>query len=162
VMAIGWGLLAAIGYWLVARYLAGAVVIGCGVVSHWLLDAVVHRPDLPLYPGTSPLIGFGLWNSIAGTLVVEGILFAAGVWAYASMTRSRDRLGTYGLWSFVSLLVVLYIANVAGPPPPSVRAMLLVSLSGLLFPFWAAWFDKHREVQWALLKRRKYSATASA
>jgi membrane-bound metal-dependent hydrolase YbcI (DUF457 family) len=69
--AIGWATLFALLYYAVKRYRAGAVLIWIGVVSHWVLDFVVHRPDLPLYPG-GPRLGLGLWNSILATVIVEG------------------------------------------------------------------------------------------
>ena len=141
---VGWAVLFAALYWVWTRYLAGAVTIALAVVSHWLLDLVTHRPDLPLYPGGARLAGLGLWNSVAGTVAVEGLLFVAGVWVYAAMTRPRDRTGRYAFWSFVALLVVLYAASLLGPPPPSVTAMAVVGLSAWLFVFWAAWFDRHR------------------
>ena len=141
---VGWAVLFAALYWVWTRYLAGAVTIALAVVSHWLLDLVTHRPDLPLYPGGATFAGLGLWNSVAGTVAVEGLLFVAGVWVYAAMTRPRDRTGRYAFWSFVALLVVLYAASLLGPPPPSVTAMAVVGLSAWLFVFWAAWFDRHR------------------
>ncbi len=92
------------------------------------------------------MVGLGLWYSVAGTLIVEGLMFAAGVWVYTATTRARDRKGIYGLWSFVALMVVLYIASVTGPPPPDPSAMAWVGLCFSLFLFWAHWFDRHREV----------------
>ena len=71
VMAIGWALLAAFAYAAWRRDRAGAVWIGALVASHWVLDAVVHRPDLPLWPGGGPRVGLGLWNHVAVTLVIE-------------------------------------------------------------------------------------------
>ena len=56
----------------------GALVIGLAVVSHWLLDALTHRPDLPLLPSSPTLVGLGLWNSVAATVVVESAMFIAG------------------------------------------------------------------------------------
>ena len=103
VAAIGWALAAGGVYWAATRYRTGAIVVGLAVVSHWALDAVVHRADLPLYPGSSTLAGLGLWNSIAGTIVIEALLFLVGVCIYAAATRARDRIGTYGFWSFVAL-----------------------------------------------------------
>jgi hypothetical protein len=141
---VGWAVLFAALYWVWTRYLAGAVTIALAVVSHWLLDLVTHRPDLPLYPGGATLAGLGLWNSVAGTVAVEGLLFVAGVWVYAAMTRPRDRTGRYAFWSFVALLVVLYAASLLGPSPPSMTAMAVVGLLAWLFVFWAAWFDRHR------------------
>jgi membrane-bound metal-dependent hydrolase YbcI (DUF457 family) len=57
------------------RYRPGAIAIWIGVVSHWVLDWVTHRPDMPLYPGGARY-GLGLWNSIYGTMVVEFLMFA--------------------------------------------------------------------------------------
>jgi membrane-bound metal-dependent hydrolase YbcI (DUF457 family) len=144
VMAIAWAALAGGLYWTATRYRVGAVVIALGVVSHWFFDAIVHRPDLPLYPGSGTYVGLGLWNSIAGTVIVEGSLFAAGVWTYVASTRGRDRTGVVALWAFIGLLVAIYAANIAGPPPPSARAVAVVGLATWIFPLWAWWFDRHR------------------
>ena len=145
--SIGWGLLFALVYWTLTRYYTGAIVVGMGVVSHWILDAVVHRPDLPLYPGSRTLIGLGLWHSVLGTVLVEGAMFVAGVWAYASFTRPRDGVGRYALWALVLLLAVLYMSDLRSPPPPDVRTLALVALTGWLLPLWAWWIDRHRVVQ---------------
>jgi membrane-bound metal-dependent hydrolase YbcI (DUF457 family) len=61
-------------YYEITRYRAGAIAIWIGVVSHWVLDWVTHRPDMPLYPGGARY-GLGLWNSIAGTMLVEFLMF---------------------------------------------------------------------------------------
>ena len=141
-----WALLAAAAYGAVRRRWTGAVVVGLVVLSHWVLDVISHQVDMPLYPGSSPKIGLGLWNSLLGTIVMEGLMFAAGVGLYAATTRARDRIGTYGFWGFVLVLVGLYTANIAGPPPPDAAAVAWVGLAFGLFLFWAAWFDRHREV----------------
>jgi membrane-bound metal-dependent hydrolase YbcI (DUF457 family) len=127
------------------RYRAGAVAIALGVVSHWVLDLVVHRPDLPLYPGSQRL-GFGLWNHVAATVAVEGALFAIGVALYASITRAKNATGRWALWALVVLLAGSYAANLLGPPPPSGTAVAAVALLTWLFPFWAWWIDRNREV----------------
>src|SRR5688572_26032769 len=57
------------------------VIVTGLVISHWALDVVTHIPDLPLYPG-GPKFGLGLWNSVPGTIAVETLLFALGVWIY--------------------------------------------------------------------------------
>jgi len=145
-MAVVWGLLFAALYWMRTRYGTGAVVIGLAVISHWVLDVVVHGRDLPLYPGSAMLVGFGMWNSVAITLVVEGVMFAAGVWLYATMTKPRDLVGSIALWLFIALLVALYLGAAFGPPPPSVKALALTGLLGWLFPLWAWWIDRHRVV----------------
>ncbi len=143
-MSVVWGALMALVYWLVTRYRTGAVVLGLGVVSHWVLDAVVHRPDLPLYPGSATLIGLGLWNSVAATIALESAMFLAALWLYARVTEPQDRTGRYASWAFAVFLVLVYIANIIGPPPPDARAVALVTLSMWILPLWAWWFDSHR------------------
>ncbi len=144
-MAGVWALLFAGVYSSRTRYGTGAVVIGLAVLSHWVLDAVTHRPDLPLYPGRSPLLGLGLWNSVAGTLVVEGLMFAAGVWAYQSATRATDWVGRYASWALLAVLAAMYGSALVGPPPPDAKSLAVFSLGGWIFPCWAAWVDRHRE-----------------
>jgi len=120
------------------------LIIGMVSFSHWLLDLIVHRPDLPLYPGSTTMIGLGLWNSVPATLAVECAMFAAGVWLYASHSRPLDRAGRYGFWAFVAFLVAVYAANAFGPPPPSVGAVAFAGLALWLLPLWAWWFDSRR------------------
>ena len=115
------------------------------VLSHWLLDAASHKPDMPLYPGASPLVGLGLWYSVAGTIVVELLLLAAGVWVYARVSRPQDRFGRYGLWSFVALMLLLYASLFFGPPPPDSKAFAWVGMSFALLFLYVAWFDRHRK-----------------
>ena len=143
-MSLVWSVAAGAAYWVWRRYRAGALVLAGGVFSHWVLDAVSHRPDLPLYPGSGTMIGLGLWNSVPATLAVECTMFAAGVWLYASGTRSSDRVGRYGFWAFVAFLAAVCAMNVFGPPPPSVRAIGFAGLALWLLPLWAWWFDSHR------------------
>jgi hypothetical protein len=121
----------------------GSWVVGALVVSHWVLDLVSHRPDLPLAPGAAK-VGLGLWNSVPATVVVEGALFAAGAYLYAAGTRPQNRAGRIAFWALVVLLVVIYLANM-GPPPPSARAIGAVGLLMWLFIPWAVWIDRNRE-----------------
>jgi membrane-bound metal-dependent hydrolase YbcI (DUF457 family) len=143
-MSLVLSVMAGAAYWLWRHYRAGALVLAAGVFSHWVLDAVSHRPDLPLYPGSATNVGLGLWNSVPAALVVECAMFAAGVWLYASATKPTSRAGSYGLWAFVAFLLIVYAANVFGPPPPSVRAIGFAGLALWLLPLWAWWFDRHR------------------
>ena len=82
-------------------------------------------------------IGVGLWNSIPGTMILEGSMFIAGVWLYAAGTRSRDRIGSLGLWTYVGVLAALYLANVTGSPPPSGQAVAIAALGMFVFVVWA-------------------------
>jgi hypothetical protein len=142
--AAGWAVLLALLYWAWTRYAAGALVVALVALSHWFLDLLVHRPDLPIVPGSSHLVGLGLWNSFPGTILVEGGLCVAGVWLYATAAHARDRVGRYAFWSLVGFLALIYAANLLGPPPPSVNAVAYAGLASWFLPFWAAWFDRHR------------------
>jgi hypothetical protein len=122
---------------------AAAVLAGLAV-SHWVLDWVTHRPDLPLAPGMPFRTGLGLWNSVPATLLVEFALFAAGVALYVRGTTARDRTGRLAFWSFVGFLAITHLANAFGPPPPSATAVAVGALAVWLLVAWAAWADRHR------------------
>jgi hypothetical protein len=126
VMSIGWGLLLGTLWRLSGGRMRTAGLLAAAVVSHWVLDWVTHLRDLPLWPGYGPRFGLGLWNSVAGTVAVESVLLVGGAWLYFSATRAKDHIGRIGPWSYLALLISLYVANVAGPPPP-VGAEKLVS-----------------------------------
>ena len=140
-----WALLVGVLYRAGTGYATGAVVLGVCVLSHWVLDFVTHRPDLPIYPG-GPTVGLGLWNSDAGTVLVEGLMFVAGVAIYLTTTRARSGGGRYGLWALIALLVLSYGASLVLGPPPSVQAVAIGGIVfGWLFVAWAAWVDGRRD-----------------
>ena len=141
--ALGWSVL--FGLACVRAGRRAALILGLLVFSHWVLDFVTHRPDLPLWPGSETMAGLGLWNSVPATIAIEGALFAIGVWIYARSAPSRDRIGTLAFWGLVVFLVVLYFANIFGPPPPSVTAIAIAGIAGAaLFTAWSWWADRHR------------------
>lgn len=143
-LAAGGVLLASL-YGMVTGYARGAVVVALAAASHWLLDFATHRPDMPLYPG-GPVVGLGLWNSVAGTIAVEGSMFLVALWLYARGTRARDRVGRYGFWGLMALLVLSYVSSLLAGPPPSVRGIAIGGVVfGWLFVLWAGWADGHRE-----------------
>jgi membrane-bound metal-dependent hydrolase YbcI (DUF457 family) len=145
-MACVWGLLFGGAYFIRTRDRRAGCILFLGVVSHWLFDFFTHRPDLPLWPG-GPKVGLGLWNFPAATIVVESLLFIGGLALYVRATRPRDRVGSLGFASFVLFLVLVYIGNIVGPPPPNVAAVAWLALSAWLLPLWAWWFDAHREAR---------------
>jgi hypothetical protein len=146
-MSLAWATAFAVVHQLVVRQWRGTIVIWGCVVSHWVLDWVTHRPDMPLYPG-GPRLGLALWNSVAGTMVVELLMFAAGLWLYMRATKARDRIGQYAFLAYWFLLLLLYFANAFGPPPPSIKAVAATGIAAavILIP-WAWWFDRHRELR---------------
>jgi hypothetical protein len=139
-----WAGVFALLYWTLRRDAKGALWLAALVLSHWVLDALSHRPDMPTWPG-GPKIGAGLWYSLPASMIAEFALYAVGVWLYLRATRARDRWGTV-LWrAFVATLAALYVASVFGPPPPSVDALAASALAGWLFVAWGYWIDRHRE-----------------
>jgi len=141
--ALGWSVL--FGLACVRAGRRAALILGLLVFSHWVLDFVTHRPDLPLWPGSEAMAGLGLWNSVPATIAIEGAMFAIGVWIYARSAPSRDRIGTLAFWGLVVFLVVLYAANIFGPSPPSVTAIAIAGIAGAaLFTVWSWWADRHR------------------
>lgn len=146
-MSILWATGFALICGLVTSQWRGSIVIWGCVVSHWLLDWISHRPDMPLYPG-GPRLGLGLWNSVAGTMIVELAMFVAGLWLYVRTTKARDRIGQYVFLAYWLLLLLLYFANAFGPPPPSVMAIAVTGIAAavILIP-WAWWFDRHRDLR---------------
>ncbi len=162
-MALVWAAAFALAYRARTGSARAAWVVGALVLSHWVLDFVSHRPDLPLAFG-APKVGLGLWSSVAATVVVEGALFIVGVYLYATGTRARNRTGRVSFWALVAFLVVIYAANIMGPPPPGARAIGMAGLLMWLFVPWAAWMDRNREpvVDPDRSTRHRRAASASA
>lgn len=139
------GLVLGSGYFLFRRQKAAALVFGLGIVSHWFLDAFVHRPDMPILAG-APYFGLGIWNSVALTVAVEAVALGVGLAIYLKATRALDRMGSWALWSLVAFLVILWVASIAGPPPPSERAVAWSGVGMWLFIPWGYWIDRHRAI----------------
>jgi hypothetical protein len=142
-MAIIWGVAAGRIAAAVLKNARAGLVIGLTVISHWVLDFLTHRPDLPLWPG-GPVAGLGLWNSVPLTLLVEGTLFAAAVAVYRRATRARDAIGRWAWWALVLLTTAIWISGPYSPPPPSVTAIAGVTLALWMYPVWAQWIEWHR------------------
>jgi hypothetical protein len=144
-LAAGWALLFALLY----RWGGGAprtaLILALGVVSHWVLDWITHRPDLPLWPG-GPLVGLGLWRSAPSTIAVESTLLLLGGGLYLRATRARDALGRLGPWGYLLLLAALYLLSIVGPPPPAgaQRMVAVLALLAVLLVPLAGWIDRHR------------------
>jgi hypothetical protein len=143
-MLVVWAIAFAGIYFAVRRYAAGAWVVAAGVLSHWVLDWWSHRPDMPLTPWSTQKYGLGLWNSVSATIIAELGLFFLGLAMYVTRTRAKDKAGIWLLWSFVLLMVVIWVASMLGPPPPSLTAIKLSGFALWLAVAWAYWIDRHR------------------
>jgi hypothetical protein len=116
VAGIGWSLVWGLAYQLIARSASrrSSVVVGIAVFSHWVLDFIVHRPDLPLYDNTAK-VGRGLWNAPTLALSLEALLLLGGMWLCF-----RDQLSrAIGSFVFGALMIALQAYLFFGPPPPS-------------------------------------------
>lgn len=143
---LGWAVLVGGCHWFLNRNRGAACVLGVLVVSHWVLDAIVHQPDLPLFPGAATVVGLNAWSSLPATLIIEGCLFALGVWLYARATSPRDATGRWGLVALVLFLLGIYAGNLLGPPPPSTEAIAWLGHAQWLLVLWGYWIDKHRQL----------------
>jgi membrane-bound metal-dependent hydrolase YbcI (DUF457 family) len=140
----GWAVLVGGVYLVLRKDRRGAIVLAALVVSHWLLDAVVHRPDLPLYPGSATLVGLDAWSSVPLTVAIEVPIFLAGAWLYARSTAPADGIGRWAFAGLVAFLLAIQAANLLGPPPPSVAAIAWVGQAQWLIVLWGGWIDNHR------------------
>ncbi|MGC2408718.1 MAG: hypothetical protein WA441_01555 [Methyloceanibacter sp.] len=122
-------LFAAIVAMLIAENRATAfVVVSLAAFSHWILDLLVHIPDLPLYDDSAK-VGFGLWRHVAISFPLELALLVAGAWIYARAVPAESARGHNALWGFVALIVVLQVYANFGPPPASEATMAIMALS---------------------------------
>ncbi len=107
---------------------AAVAVLAAAAFSHWLLDFVVHMPDLPLFDDHDK-VGLGLWRWVWISLPLELGLLAAGAAAYARAVPSRSRLGDWGLWLLVAAMAAVEVYAVFGPPPASAAAEAQTALA---------------------------------
>jgi hypothetical protein len=122
-LSLAWGFCFGLIYWVAKKDIRTAFVLGICVVSHWVLDLIVHAPDLPLSIGNSLKVGLGLWNWPLLTGFVEAILFITGLVFYLQTTKPVSAFGTWGLWLLVLLLILGHVAGLLAPPPASANAI---------------------------------------
>jgi hypothetical protein len=120
-----------------------AMLLAACVLSHWVLDVLSHRPDVPVLPH-GPYVGLGLWNSVPATLLVELGMFAAGLAIYVRSAGAGARRTSF--WLLVAFLLVAYCGAAFGPPPPDVRTLAWSALALWLLIPWAWWADKQSTV----------------
>jgi hypothetical protein len=140
---MGWAAGFALAYFAFRRYKAGAMACGVLVLSHWFLDALVHRPDMPVLPH-GPYVGIGVWNSVGATVAAELGSFAVGLALYLSVSRPRDGIGRWALWSLILVLLVIWSGSLRGTPPPNLTVLAGMTFSLWLTFVWAWWADRHR------------------
>jgi hypothetical protein len=140
VMSGVWGLvLAGLARW--RRIPAPLWLLVALVMSHWMLDFISHAPDMPLWPGPSPRVGLGLWNSIPLTFLVEGSMWLAGIVVYLRIAGPRSWKARAAFWSLVAVTTIMWVAGPWSPPPPTPQALGWFGLIGWITIPWAALAD---------------------
>ncbi len=143
-MVIVWAALFGLIYYSYKKNLYNAIVLGILVISHWVLDLIVHIPDLPIFPWGNFKVGMGLWNFEIISVILEILIFLGGIYLYLSCTEAKNKKGSYGFWGLIIFLFIVYLMNIISPPPPSVEAIGYAGLLQWLFIPWAFWIDRNR------------------
>jgi len=153
VAALLWSLGAYVAYCLIRPFGASpraALLVAVAVLSHWALDLVVHRPDLPIYDDTLK-VGLGLWNYRAPACLLEIAVLFGGMFLYLRSTAATTGLGRstapgrYGLPVFGVVMLIVQAVVLFGAPPPSGRAAAVLALACyLLFAATAGWLEHRR------------------
>jgi len=142
VMALFWAVVFGLGYYLFKRNSRNAIVAGLVVFSHWVLDLLVHRPDLPLWPGDSPVVGLGMWDHPVMELVLESFIFILGLKFYLDTAKPKTRGARIGFWSFVIFVLLIFISNIFGPPPSDAASLGWMGLSLWILVIWGYLVDR--------------------
>jgi len=148
--AIGWGALFAIAVKALRGSWTAGAIGGSVVVSHWLIDLLVHRPDLTL-AGSPPKLGLGLWNYPWIEIPLELAFAFGGLWFFVSRTRA---IGATGKWSPCALAIGMALLQAvnwttpqpteAGPAPASTGWLGLFAYAVLAMLAW--WVARTRRL----------------
>lgn len=90
------------------------------------------------------MVGFGLWDSFAGTVILEGVLFLGGIFIYLKTTKAKNKTGQFAFWGLITFLVLINIGNLTSPPPSDVTILAWAGHLQWLIVIWAYWIDKNR------------------
>jgi hypothetical protein len=137
--SVAWAAIFGGGCLLAYRSARIAALLATGVVSHWVLDVISHRPDMPVLP-RGPYLGLGLWNSVPATLVVELAMFAIGLVLYVRGGGAGGRRISF--WLLIAFLLIVYFAAAFGPPPPDTRTLAWSALTAWVLVPWVWWADR--------------------
>ena len=140
-MTIGWSLLFGLVYFLFTKNKKGSWLLSGLVLSHWILDFITHRPDLPLAPFTEMKVGLGLWNIPVAAIVLEMFLFGLGVYLYSKSSNIKRKTA---FWILIGFLLLIYFMNFFGPPPPDPMAVAWSAILMWLIVLWAWWIERKK------------------
>lgn len=140
-MALIWSVVLGVIYHLSTKNARGSLILGGLVMSHWILDFITHRPDLPLSPFGDTKVGLGLWNYPVLEIILELGLFGLGVALYLRSSTFKRKIP---FWSLVIFLLVIHLMNLFSPPPPSTMAVAWSANLVWIIVLWAWWIEKKR------------------
>lgn len=137
--AFVWSLLLGTCYFLFSKNRRGSVLLAGLVMSHWVLDLITHRPDLPLSPFSETKLGLGLWNYPVVEIMLEVLVFGLGAFLYLKSPNFKRKISFLLLIAF---LLLVHIMNLVGPPPPNTMAVAWSANLMWLIILWAWWIEK--------------------
>jgi hypothetical protein len=124
------------------------LVMAVGVFSHYVLDVIVHTPDMMLLNSSLPDIGLSLWKSAVATYIVEGVIVVGGLWIYQRITEGKNAVGKYGMTAFVGFMLLFNIYNLNTPSPDKPTGLDSLIVPAVLMYLVAAgiafWLDRQR------------------
>lgn len=137
--AVGFALIIAV----LTKNRVGAVIAGAVVMSHWLLDLLVHSKDLTI-AGSPPKLGFGLWNYPAIEMPLELALTFGALWWFVRSTKASAK--SWALIVMIVVLLALQAFNWFAPPPQSYDASMPISalIAFVVFTGIAYWLARGR------------------
>lgn len=144
VATLAWSVIAFLVAWKSIRLAAReALAVAAVVASHWFLDLIVHRADLPLLAG-APKLGLGLWNFPQLAYGLEVSLVVVTLWLCVKAIPIRnDRRGVW--YGFAAVLVAIQTMASFGPIPPTLSALVAAALAlYLIIPFVGRWVERHQ------------------
>ena len=144
--SVAWAGAAAVAYKLTPRlgnWKAG-LLVAVAVFSHWILDLLVHRPDLPLYDNAAK-VGFGWWNYPVFAFVLEAAFLFGGIYLYFTKTKATTAGSRYGMIVFGILMLAIQSVVFFGPPPGSDKQLAVTALVSYgAFAAVAFWLERKR------------------
>jgi hypothetical protein len=126
---------------------AAFALVALASFSHWLIDLLMHTPDLPVYDDDSTKLGLGLWEYPAVGVPLELAVLALGAWIYLRAVTVTDR-GRALVWGFVGLMAVIQLYSHFGPTPTSSEAFAVTGLSAyIVLAAVAGWVERRAVVR---------------
>ena len=138
-MSLVWGLLFGLIYYAITKNKKGSLLLFALVFSHWVLDFLSHRPDLPMSPFSGIKLGLGLWNHPIVESVLEIGIFVVGAVLYYNSVKPKRNIA---FWALIVFFLIIHIMNIFGPPPPGTEMVAWTANSMWLFVLWAWWIEK--------------------